>query len=165
MEPNQKTVRTESRIKMNGSSQKDNSRQLLQRNYLMPAQKRFETTYRPSGKRPSSTYKHWLSGLLKCPACGRTLTAATMKRANGEKYSYFSCYGYHKGKCEKPHGISSLVLEKEVLACVKESLSSGNISYTLKERQPIEVSNEKKYINQSSGKSFRKRRTNQSFLP
>ncbi len=31
----QKTVRTESRIKMNGSSQKDNSRQLLQRNYLM----------------------------------------------------------------------------------------------------------------------------------
>ena len=52
------------------------------------AQKRFEATYRPSGKRPSSTYKHWLSGLLKCPACGRTLTAATMKRANGEKYSY-----------------------------------------------------------------------------
>ena len=110
------------------------------------AQKRFETTYRPSGKRPSSTYKHWLSGLLKCPACGRTLTAATMKRANGEKYSYFSCYGYHKGKCEKPHGISSLVLEKEVLACVKESLSSGNISYTLKERQPIEVSNEKNIL-------------------
>ena len=110
------------------------------------AQKRFETTYRPSGKRPSSTYKHWLSGLLKCPACGRTLTAATMKRANGEKYSYFSCYGYHKGKCEKPHGISSLVLEKEVLACVKESLSSGNISYTLKERQQIEVSNEKNIL-------------------
>ena len=110
------------------------------------AQKRFETTYRPSGKRPSSTYKHWLSGLLKCPACGRTLTAATMKRANGEKYSYFSCYGYHKGKCEKPHGISSLVLEKEVLTCVKESLSSGNISYTLKERQPIEISNEKNIL-------------------
>ena len=83
---------------------------------------------------------------MKCPACGRTLTAATMKRANGEKYSYFSCYGYHKGKCEKPHGISSLVLEKEVLACVKESLSSGNISYTLKERQPIEVSNEKNIL-------------------
>ena len=50
------------------------------------AQERLKKIYKPVGKRPSSTYKHWLSGLLKCPVCGRTLTATTMKRANGEKY-------------------------------------------------------------------------------
>ena len=44
------------------------------------AQERLKKSYKPVGMRPSSTYKHWLSGLLKCPVCGRTLTATTMKR-------------------------------------------------------------------------------------
>ena len=35
---------------------------------------------------------------------------------------------------------------KENVRNVKESLSSGSISYTLKERQPIEVSNEKNIL-------------------
>ena len=107
------------------------------------AQERFRLTFKPKGKRPSSTYKHWLSGLLKCPACGRTLTACTMKRVNGEKYSYFSCHGYNKGKCEKPHGVSSMVLEKEVLACIKEVLYTQNINYELREYQPQEIVDER----------------------
>ena len=110
------------------------------------AQERFKATYKPVGKRPSSTYKHWLSGLLKCPDCGRTLTSTTMKRVNGEKYSYFSCYGYSKGKCKKPNGISSLVLEKEVLASIKEILDTKDIVYELREYQPTEQFDERKAI-------------------
>ncbi len=106
------------------------------------AQELYKSTYRPSGKRPSSTYRHWLSGLMKCPVCGRTMTANTMRRANGEPYSYFTCYGYSKGKCEKPNGISSIVAEREVVSCIKEALHTGQIEYELREYKPAESVNE-----------------------
>lgn len=119
---------------------------IISRELFDAAQERFASTYKPKGKRPSSTYKHWLSGLLKCPACGRTLVACTMSRANGDKYSYFSCYGYNKGKCEKPHGISSLKLEKEFLASIKETLDSGDITYELREYQPQDIVDERSIL-------------------
>lgn len=112
------------------------------------AQERLKKIYKPVGKRPSSTYKHWLSGLLKCPVCGRTLTATTMERANGEKYAYFSCYGYSKGKCDKPHGVSSLVIEKEVLKALEEALGSNSIVYEMREIRPQELSNERTLISE-----------------
>lgn len=110
------------------------------------AQEHFKNTYTPKGIRPASTYKHWLSGLLKCPDCGRTLTACTMRRRNGERYSYFSCYGYSKGKCSKPNGISSLVLEKEVLNSLKEVMNTGNIEFELRHLEPVEVINERSVL-------------------
>lgn len=112
------------------------------------AQELFKNTYKPKGVRPSSTYKHWLSGLIKCPDCGRTLTASTLRRKNGEPYSYFSCYGYSKGKCQKPNGVSSLVLEKEVLRSFEEVLDTGNIEYELKHYETDEIINEHAAINE-----------------
>ncbi len=106
------------------------------------AQKQYKATYKPSGKRPSSTYRHWLSGLMKCPVCGRTMTANTMRRANGEPYSYFTCYGYSKGKCEKPNGISSNTIEKEVISCIKNALDTRQVEYELREYKPAESINE-----------------------
>lgn len=111
---------------------------IISKELFNQAQERFRITYKPTGTRPSSTYKHWLSGLLKCPDCGRTLTANTLYRRNGVAYSYFSCYGYNKGKCNKPNGVSSLVLEKEVLRCMEEVLNTGVIAYELKEYVPTE---------------------------
>lgn len=119
---------------------------IISKDLFDAAQKRLAATYRPKGKRPSSTYKHWLSGLLKCPDCGRTMTACTMRRANGEKYSYFTCYEYTKGKCLKPNGISSLTLEKEVLDSIKEVLDTKDIVYELREYQPTEQFDEKKVL-------------------
>lgn len=119
---------------------------IISKDLFDAAQKRLAATYRPKGKRPSSTYKHWLSGLLKCPDCGRTMTACTMRRANSEKYSYFTCYGYTKGKCLKPNGISSLTLEKEVLDSIKEVLDTKDIVYELREYQPTEQFDEKKVL-------------------
>lgn len=55
-------------------------------------------------------------------------------------------YGYSKGKCKKPNGISSLVLEKEVLAGIKEVLDTGNISYELHDYQPAEAVDERSII-------------------
>ena len=91
------------------------------------AQIRYKSEYKPSGTRPSSTYKHWLSGLMKCPVCGRTMIAKTVN--NQKSYCYFTCYGYSKGKCLAKTSVSSLRLEPAVLASIKEVLDTGNIIY------------------------------------
>lgn len=112
------------------------------------AQERLRLTrlrYKKHG-RPSATYKHWLSGLLKCPACGRTMSACTKKRVNGETYAYFSCYGYAHGQCNKSHGVSSLRIEREVLASIKEVFESGDIIYTLRDNRPKENDSERNII-------------------
>ena len=46
---------------------------IISKELFESAQERFKATYKPIGKRPSSTYKHWLSGLLKCPDCGKEI--------------------------------------------------------------------------------------------
>lgn len=100
---------------------------IISKELFEQAQARRKSEYRPSGTRPSSTYKHWLSGLVKCPVCGRTMVS---KRVAGSKvYSYFTCYGYSKGKCLAKTSVSSLKLEPAVLASLKEVLDTGNIVY------------------------------------
>lgn len=92
------------------------------------AQERYKREYRPRGARPASTYKHWLSGIVKCPACGRTMTACKIKN-NKQTYCYFRCYGYSKGKCAAKNSISSLKLEPAVLESIKSVLDTGKITY------------------------------------
>lgn len=110
------------------------------------AQEQYKVTYKPRGKRPPSTYKHWLSGLLKCPDCGRTLVATTLHRANGDYYAYFKCYGYCKGKCPRANGISSLVIEKAVMDSLKKVIYTRNIEFELKNYQPVEIINERSLL-------------------
>lgn len=92
------------------------------------AQERYKREYRPRGARPVSTYKHWLSGVVKCPVCGRTMTANTI-RNNTRVYSHFRCYGYTKGKCMANNSISSIKLEPAVLESIKTVLDSSKITY------------------------------------
>lgn len=92
------------------------------------AQERYKREYRSRGARPVSTYKHWLSGVVKCPACGRTMTANTI-RNNTRVYSHFRCYGYTKGKCMANNSISSIKLEPAVLESIKTVLDNGKITY------------------------------------
>lgn len=92
------------------------------------AQERYKREYRPRGARPASTYKHWLSGIVKCPACGRTMTACKIEN-NKQTYCYFRCYGYSKGKCAAKNSISSLKLEPAVLESIKSVLDTEKITY------------------------------------
>lgn len=94
------------------------------------AQERFNSTYSPRGERPSSTYRHWLSGVVKCPSCGRTMVAKhTIDKHSGKEYCYFTCYGYSKGKCAAKTGVSSLKLEPAVLQSIEKILKTKRISY------------------------------------
>lgn len=94
------------------------------------AQERIKATYSPRGARPSSTYKHWLSGLLKCPRCGRSLTSCKTG-----KYHYFVCYGYHKGKCSCKSHIPEQRIQDAVLTSIKDVLSTGNLNFRYAEPQ------------------------------
>lgn len=108
------------------------------------AQDRYKSTYRPRGARPSSTYRHWLSGLLKCPHCGRTMIAKrVVKKSNGTNYAYFTCYGYSKGKCLIPSNVSSLKLEPAVLSSLKEILDTKTLSFEYKVIEPTEEIDER----------------------
>ena len=117
---------------------------IISKELFEAAQQRFNTSYKPKGARPSSTYKHWLSGLMKCPHCGRTMIAKNVvKKSDGTPYVYFTCYGYSKGKCLKPTSISSLKLEPLILSALESVLSSEDFSFAYKEITPIEDMNER----------------------
>lgn len=101
------------------------------------AQERFQASYRPRGARPAATYRHWLSGLVKCPICGRTMIAKTVAdKRYGKKYCYFVCYGYTKGKCLTSASVSSKTLEPEVLEALREASSDTSLSFSVKRRLP-----------------------------
>lgn len=126
-----------------------NHEAIIDRDLFDKAQERMTKTHskRSASSRPSSTYRHWLSGLLVCPHCGRTLTANIRSRSSGEKYCTFQCWGYSKAKCTKSSYVSSLVVEREVLKCLKEVLDSGNIEFELRHYEPVEVVNERSLLN------------------
>ncbi len=119
---------------------------IISKELFEAAQKRFQSVYKPKGSRPSSTYKHWLSGLLKCPSCGRTLVATTLHRKNGEPYAYFQCYGYSKGKCTANSRVSSLLIGPTVLDALQQILDSKNISYSYVETDLSSKLDEKKLL-------------------
>ena len=79
------------------------------------AQDIYNTNKAPKRKRPSGTYAHWLSGILRCATCGRVLTFS------GSQYGSFGCNGYKKGTCpSKGNSISRLKAEKAVIDMLRE---------------------------------------------
>lgn len=103
---------------------------IISKEVFSAAQKRFKEEYRPKGSRPTSTYKHWLSGLVKCPECGRTMIAKHLKeKKSGNDYCYFTCYGYSKGKCLAKTTVSSTILIPEVLAALKDAAESPQLEF------------------------------------
>lgn len=58
--------------------------------------------------RPQSEYKHWLSGMIKCSACGGSLVSGG---SNGN----FQCGNYLKGKCDTSHSIKKYIIENVVI--------------------------------------------------
>lgn len=122
---------------------------IISKELFNAAQERFNSAFRPKGTRPSSTYKHWLSGLMKCPDCGRTMIAKRVyRKSNGDIYAYFTCYGYSKGKCLGKNTISSLKLEPAVIEALERVLNSKEVSYSyVKTERPVEK-DRKEYLHE-----------------
>lgn len=100
------------------------------------ARKRYESEYSPKKQRPSSACRHWLSGIVKCSACGRTLTASVHKDTRyGRTYSYFQCYGVLKGICTVSHQISEKKLVPPILEALEYTCKQSHISFKVVKTQ------------------------------
>lgn len=80
-----------------------------------------------------SACKHWLSGLLKCPICGATLSYS--KRGT---YTYFQCWKYAKGFHRGSNGIPVQKAEEAVINYFDQLLAGAEFSYVRKDQSSID---------------------------
>lgn len=115
---------------------------IISKELFEQAAARYSAEYRPKHAKPVEITKHWLSGLLKCSSCGRTLSSCVRYRKSGTAYHSFQCYGYLKGKCRDNH----YVTEKDIVPAVKRALeaavASGTAQYEVRRAVPEEDTKE-----------------------
>ncbi len=68
-------------------------------------------------ERPLHECKHWLSGLVKCSNCGKTLVSS-----RNPDYLHFQCRGYNTATCNISHSISITKLEKAIVEELNDAL-------------------------------------------
>lgn len=74
--------------------------------------------------RPTYELKHWLSGLVRCSACGGTLIFS--------KPHYFKCNNWVRGRCHQSQHISTELLAESVIAKLSEdAYGSTFLSYDI----------------------------------
>ena len=97
------------------------------------ANDRMSAEYTPKYRKPSTTVTHWLGGILKCSACGRTLSTSrhTDKRYNHTYYN-FQCYGYLKGKCSVSHNVSEKKIVPHILSAIRDVIETREIEFEVK---------------------------------
>lgn len=104
-----------------------------------------ENTKTKSTTRPLTEYRHWLSGIVKCSFCGRTMVAT--KPANS-KYYRFSCSGYNKGKCFVCNSISESKLVPGILKALEKVLKVNDTIYIKKKIQENTLTEEEALLKQ-----------------
>jgi len=79
-------------------------------------------------QQPSSTYRHWASGLLRCDTCGASLCYT------GAYSPGFQCRGYSGGNCAVSHRISVKTVEKIIFASLQSIIDGTGKRYNLVEK-------------------------------
>ena len=98
------------------------------------AQERFKSEYSPKYRKPSTSVTHYLGGILKCSACGRTLSSSKqVDKRYGRTYYNFQCYGYLKGKCNVSHNVSEKKIAPHVMDALKKVLDTQEILFEIKQ--------------------------------
>lgn len=101
---------------------------IISKEIFEKAQEKRNRTFQARNQKPRAVQKHWLSGLVKCSACGASLSSHINKSG-----TYFQCYKYLKGKCNVSHGLSEKKLKTAILESLHEAVETNQISYTIKE--------------------------------
>ena len=74
--------------------------------------------------RPASELKHWLSGLIRCAACGSTMIFTAPH--------YYKCSNYAKGRCTHSQHISAELLAKALIdKLTEDAQTSGELDYEI----------------------------------
>lgn len=105
---------------------------IISKELFLRAQERYNSEYQRRNAKPSEITKHWLSGLLKCPACGRSLSSCVMHRKTLPDTFSFQCYGYLKGKCSHDSYVRVEDIGPAVINSLETALKRGTVTYTIK---------------------------------
>lgn len=95
-----------------------------------------EVVLRPRKSRPPEQHKHWLSGILRCGACGRTMSCHCANR-NGKLYYQFKCYAGRKGKCSKAKNLSAMHAVPVILDGLKRFLYVEDFDFEIKSPEVV----------------------------
>ena len=87
-----------------------------------------KATTRKGKTRPTSTYKHWLSGMLVCSSCGGRLVRSYTNKTG---LSSFQCTAYNHGACTTSHMVSESKIKPAILDGLKMALDGGDISFSI----------------------------------
>lgn len=105
---------------------------IIDKDTFEKARERLCREYVPPNAKPAAVRKHWLSGMLKCSACGRSLSSSRRTDKSGKHTYYnFQCCGYLKGKCLESHNISAKKMEAFILEILEKDLSGSGIQYEI----------------------------------
>ncbi len=106
---------------------------IISKELFEKAQARLQSEYKPRNAKPSEITRHWLSGLLKCPSCGRSLSSCVMHRKSMPDTFSFQCGGYLKGKCSHNCYVREESIAPAVLEALEQAIASGTVKYDLKQ--------------------------------
>lgn len=93
---------------------------LVSPDLFLLVQQRLEEEGRSGSSRSSLPLRHWLSGLMVCPACGRSLSSCIRRRKTMPDTVLFQCTGYLKGSCS----CSCYLPESAAVPALLQSLES-----------------------------------------
>lgn len=116
----------------NGITSKGDFPAIIDDDTFKEVQKRFEKTSNPKYSKPEELSRHWLSGIIRCSSCEKTMTSQTIHSAKGD-YIIFQCGGYARGVCKVSHHVRENKLENAVLEALKEILRLGTVDFTIRQ--------------------------------
>lgn len=118
-----------------GIIRKSNHEPIISEELWEKAHEKRMRTFTPKAAK-ASLRKHWLSGLVKCSHCRRSLSYHnTLNKGGKSRYEYFQCHGHIKGQCPAANGIPGKRLEQEVIIALEEILENNSLDYEILQRK------------------------------
>lgn len=99
---------------------------------------------RPYKAHSTGSIRHWLSGIVKCSACGASLMSSTPRTSI--KSFNFQCGNYNKGSCHVSHYIKTEKLEQAVYTAFKNILNTDDITFELRTTGKSDTTNDTELI-------------------
>lgn len=110
-------------------------------------------------QQPATTYRHWMSGLIRCGSCGGVLCFAN-SRSPG-----FQCRNYSAGNCTLSHRISLAKVESAVFASLEEIVNDSAKNYITVRKNVSQENIERKNLEKALEKTeIKLQRAKQAYL-
>ena len=95
-------------------------------------------------RRPRPTESHWLSGMVKCSACGHSLAFGAQFKNGAQQ---MQCSGYSHGKCSVSHAISTARLIPALLSAIETAARNAlPFSYMIQQKPQTQENEERAAI-------------------